>query len=150
MKNKALAALEPFIGDWVYTMYNCWFLESLDTEIKGFTTIERLHDSFLVLRNSSADKKPDDVWVIGYSDPQQKYQMFYYDQRGVARIFDASFDGSRMVFERQDADMFQRVTLQITKDGLHSIAEASDDKGTTWRTDLEMAYAKRGESQYVR
>lgn len=26
MKNKALAALEPLIGEWQYTMYNCWTL----------------------------------------------------------------------------------------------------------------------------
>jgi hypothetical protein len=142
MKNKALSALEPFIGKWEYTMYNCWFLESMDTRVKGFTTIERLHDSFVVIRNSDADKKPDDIWVIGYSDPQEKYQMFYYDQRGVSRIFDASFDGQKMVFQREDNDMHQRVTLEITSDGLHSVAEASEDQGTTWRKDLEMAYVK--------
>jgi hypothetical protein len=78
MKNKALSALESLIGEWEYTMYNCWFLKSMDTEVKGFTTIERLHDAFVVLRSSDADKKPADIWVIGYSDPQEKYQMFYY------------------------------------------------------------------------
>jgi hypothetical protein len=142
MKNKALFALEPFIGEWEYTMYNCWFLESMESTVKGFTTIERLHDSFVVIRNSDADKKPDDIWVIGYSDPQQKYQMFYYDQRGVSRIFDAFLDGQKMVFQREDNDMHQRLTLEITSDGLHSVAEASEDQGTTWRKDLEMAYVK--------
>lgn len=142
MKNEALAALEPLIGEWEYTMYNCWFLESMDTEVKGFTTIERLHDSFVVLRNSAADQKPDDIWVIGYSDPQEKYQMFYYDQRGVARIFDLSFDGKKLVFLREDKDFYQRMTLEIKTDGLHTIAEASEDEGKTWRKDLEMSYTK--------
>lgn len=142
MKNKALAALEPLIGKWEYTMYNCWFLESLDTKIKGFTTIERLDDSFVVVRSASADKKPEDTWVIGYSDPKQKYQMFYHDQRGVARIFDAVFDGKKLVFSRKDDDFYQRMTLEITDEGLHSVAEASDDKGKTWRKDLEMAYRR--------
>ena len=142
MKNKALSALEPLIGEWEYTMYNCWFLESMESTVKGFTTIERLHDAFVVIRNSDADNKPDDIWVIGYSDPQQKYQMFYYDQRGVSRIFDASFDGKKMVFQRQDNDMHQRLTLEITTDGLHSVAEASEDQGTTWRKDFEMTYVK--------
>jgi hypothetical protein len=142
MKNKALTALEPLIGEWEYTMYNCWFLESMDTKVKGFTTIERLHDSFVVIRNSDADKKPDDIWVIGYSDPQEKYQLFYYDQRGVARIFNLTFDGKKMIFWREDKDFYQRVTLEIKTDGLHSVAEASEDKGRTWRKDLEMAYAK--------
>lgn len=134
--------LESFIGEWEYTMYNAWFLESMDTEVKGFTTIERLQDSLVVVRSTDADKKPSDVWVIGYSDPQEKYQMFYYDQRGVARIFDTTCDGKKLVFSREDKDMHQRMTLEITDSGLHSVAEASDDKGKTWRKDLEMSYVK--------
>ena len=100
MENKALSALEPLIGEWEYTMYNAWFLESMDTKVKGFTTIERLEDSFVVVRSTDADKKPSDIWVIGYSDPQEKYMMFYYDQRGVSRIFNATFDGNQLVFWR--------------------------------------------------
>jgi hypothetical protein len=146
MINKALAALEPFIGEWEYTMYNCWFLESMDTKIKGFTTIERLHDTFVVVRSSDADKKPSDVWVIGHSDPQERYQMFYHDERGVSRIFDATFDGRKMAFHREDDDMHQRMSLEVTAGGLHAVAEASDDKGKTWRKDLEMDYARMGNS----
>lgn len=145
MKNKALAALEPLIGEWEYTMYNCWFLESMDVQIKGFTTIERLYDAFIVIRSSDADKKPSDTWVIGYSDPQEKYQMFYYDERGIARIFNTDFDGKTMVFWREDKDFHQRMTLEINGDSLHTIAEASDDRGKTWRKDLEMSHVRAGE-----
>jgi hypothetical protein len=142
MKNKALASLQPLIGEWEYTMYNAWFLESMDTQVKGTTTIERLHDSFVVARSSNADQKPEDIWVIGHSDPQEKYQMFYYDQRGVARIFNLAFDGKKLVFSREDKDMYQRMTLTIKAKGLHTVAEASDDRGETWRKDLEMDYVK--------
>jgi hypothetical protein len=142
MQNKALAALEPLVGTWEYTMYNCWFLESMDAKVKGLTTIERLDDSFLVIRSSDADKKPSDIWVIGYSDPQEKYQMFYHDQRGVARIFNMTFDNNKLVFLREDKDFYQRMILKIKTDGLHTTAEASDDKGKTWRKDLEMSYIK--------
>jgi hypothetical protein len=146
MENKALAALEPFIGHWEYTMYNCWFLESMDATVKGTATIERLHNTFIMLNETGADQKPSGTWVIGYSDPQEKYQMFYSDPRGVARIFDTTFDGTQLVFNREDNDMYQRMTLTITPDGLHSVAEASDDKGKTWRKDLEMSYVKVKES----
>ena len=64
MKNNGLAALEPLVGQWEYTMYNAWFLESMSTKVKGFTTIERLDGSFVVVRNSSANKKPEDIWVV--------------------------------------------------------------------------------------
>jgi hypothetical protein len=142
MKNKALAALEPLIGKWEYTMYNSWFLESMDTKVKGFTTVERFHDSFVVIHNSNADKKPEDIWIIGYSDSQEKYMMFYYDQRGVSRIFTTTFDGKELVFLREDEDMYQQIILEITDDGLHSVAEASEDKGKTWRKDLEMVHGR--------
>jgi len=142
MKNKGLAALEPLIGEWKYTMYNCWFLESMDTTVEGFTTIERLDDAFVVVRSTDANKKPSDTWVIGYSDPQERYQMLYHDQRGVARIFDTTFDGKTMIFSREDSDFYQRIILEITAEGLHSIAEMSENKGKTWRKDLEMAHVK--------
>lgn len=143
MKNQALAKLELLIGEWDYTMYNAWFLESMDTKVYGHATIERLHDSFVVMSETGADQKPGGVWVIGYSDPQEKYEMFYYDPRGVARIFNATFDGKKFVFWREDSDMHQRMTLEITESGLHSVAEASDDNGKTWRKDLEMDYVKK-------
>jgi hypothetical protein len=142
MKNKALAALEPFIGNWDYTMYNSWFLESMDTKVKGFTSIERLDDSFVLVRSTDADKKPSDTWVIGYSDPEERYRMLYYDQRGVARIFETTFDGKKLEFLREDKDFYQRMSLEVTEAGLHAVAEASDDKGKTWRKDLEMDYVR--------
>ncbi|MDT3695392.1 MAG: hypothetical protein ROY99_03300 [Ignavibacterium sp.] len=142
MKNKKFTALEPLIGQWEYTMYNCWFLESMDTKIKGSTTIEWLYDTFLTIRTIKADKKPSDIWVIGYSDAQQKYQMFYHDQRGVARIFNMTFDGKTIIFLREDEDFYQRITIKIETSRLHSIAEASKDKGKTWRKDLEMSLVK--------
>lgn len=147
MKNKGLAALEPLIGEWEYTMYNCWFLESMGTKVKGFTAIERLEDSFVVVRSTNADKKPSDIWIIGYSDPQERYEMFYHDQRGISRIFKTVFDGKKLVFDRKDKDMYQRLTLEITNTGLYSIAEASEDQGKTWRKDLEMDYVKVGDGK---
>jgi hypothetical protein len=34
------------------------------------------------------------------------------------------------------------MTLEIKADSLHTVAEASDDEGKTWRKDLEMSYIK--------
>lgn len=142
MKNKALAALESLIGEYDSIMYNAWFLESMDTEVKGSAVIERLHDAFIVVRSTDVDKKPNDIWIIGYSDPQEKYEMFYYDQRGVARIFDVIFDGKKLVALREDKDFYQRLTIEITNDGLYFVPEASEDKGKTWRKDFDMVYER--------
>ena len=145
MENKALAALEPLIGDWEYTLYNAWFLDSMDTRVVGRTIIERLHNAFVVLRNES-DGKPDDIWVIGYSDAQNKYQMFYYDQRGVARIFDMTFDGATWSAWREDTDFYQRFTITLSPDKMHSVVEASEDQGKTWRKDFDMAYVRKAKA----
>lgn len=143
MKNKALAALEPFIGNWDYTMYNCWFLKSMDDTMKGSTSFERLEGGLLVMRETDADKKPGGMWVLGYSDPQERYEMLYYDERGVSRIFNSTFDGKTLHAWREDKDMHQKMTLTINDDGtLHGIAEASDDQGKTWRKDFDMSYTK--------
>lgn len=123
-------------------MFNCWFLESMDAEVKGFTNIEWLYDTFLIIQTTDADNKPNDIWVIGYSDPQKKYQMFYHDQRGVSRIFNMTFDSKTIIFLREDEDFYQRITLEIEEEKLHSIAEASEDQGKTWRKDLEMSFLK--------
>lgn len=142
MKNDALAALEVLVGKYEYTLYNAWFLPSMDTKIKGYATIERLYDSFIVMRSSEADKKPHDVWVIGYSDPQLRYQAFSYDQRGIARIFDVTFESKKLVFIREDKDFYQKITIKITESGLHFVPEASENKGKTWRKDFDMVYVR--------
>lgn len=150
MKNKGLAALEPLIGEWEYTIYNAWFLESMDTKIVGKAVIERLHDSFVVIRSEAdgeteSERPMADIWVIGYSDPQEKYQLFYYDQRGVARIFDMHFDGNTWSFFREDEDFYQRFTAQIAPNKIQAFTEASEDKGTTWRKDFDMTYIRKSE-----
>lgn len=144
MKNKGLATLEPLIGEWEYTMYNAWFLESMDTKIVGKTVIEWQHDSFVVVRGE-VDGKPDDIWVIGYSDAREKYQLFYYDQRGVARIFDMNYDSKIWEFSREDGDFYQRFTAQLAPNKIQAFWEASDDKGKTWRKDFDITYIRKSE-----
>jgi hypothetical protein len=37
--NEALQQLEPLVGDWEVTLTHAWFLDSLDTEIRGTATV---------------------------------------------------------------------------------------------------------------
>jgi hypothetical protein len=141
MKNDGLAALEPLIGEWEYTIYNAWFLESMDTTMMGRYTIERLHGAFVVVRGEF-EGKPDDFLVIGYSDPRAKYQVFSYDQRGVARIFNMTFDGTEWRYWREDPDFHQRFVAQVSKDRIQAYTEASEDEGKTWRKDFDITYVR--------
>ena len=135
--NKGLAALQPLVGEWDYTIYNAWFLDSMETTIVGKTFIERLHGSFLMMRGEF-EGKVDDVMVIGYSDAREQYQLFYYDQRGVSRIFDMEFDGTRWSYQRQDPDFYQRFTAEVSAETITGITEASEDQGRTWRKDFNI------------
>ena len=140
-KNAGLAALQPLIGEWEFTISNAWFLDSMETTIVGRTVIERLYDSFVVLRDE-VDGELDDIWVIGYSDPQKKYQLFTYDQRGVSRIFDMTFDGTSWTFSREDEDFYQRFIAHVSEDRIEARTEASEDKGKTWRKDFDITYVR--------
>jgi hypothetical protein len=39
MKNEAIAALEPLVGEWKLTMTNAWFLDPPDQKVEGSARI---------------------------------------------------------------------------------------------------------------
>jgi transcriptional regulator with XRE-family HTH domain len=86
MKHTPLKKFEPWIGKWDLILTNSWFMKSLDTKTKGKASFEWL-DGLLIFRFGSG-KTPGATSVIGYSDAKKKYEMLYYDGRGVYRIFD--------------------------------------------------------------
>jgi hypothetical protein len=90
LRNEAIAALEPLVGAWKLTMTGAWFLDSLETKVEGTARIEWLDEAFLVLR-SEFDSEREWTWVFGRSEANERYQVLYHDQRGVARVFDMTF-----------------------------------------------------------
>jgi hypothetical protein len=141
MKHKPLKAFEPYIGKWETVMTNCWFLESMDAKKKGWATFEWL-DGLLVFRFGTG-KTPGAVSVIGYSDQQKRYEMLYYDDRGVYRIFDVKKKGTSWIMIRKDKDFYQRLRMSI-KNGLPIMTpEASENKGKTWRKDFDLFFTKK-------
>lgn len=42
MRNRALQKLDMLLGNWTLTLSNAWFLDSLDTQLRGAATIEWL------------------------------------------------------------------------------------------------------------
>jgi hypothetical protein len=142
MDNTALKALEPLIGKWEVTMHNAWFLDSMETKATGWATFDWLHDSFVVWR-WKVGETPAATWVIGFSDPQDKYEMFYYDERGMSRIFAMEFDGKTWTFSREDKDFYQRFEAHISKNTIKAVTEASEDQGKTWRKDFDLIFTKK-------
>jgi len=143
VKNEAIAALEPLVGNWKLTMTNAWFLDSLETKVEGTATIEWLDDAFLILRSEFGAKERDWTWVMGRSDANDRYVLLYYDQRGVARVVDMSFGDGEWSISREDPDFHQRVISTVAPDRIVSDVGASEDAGTTWRKDFDMIWERQ-------
>ncbi|HJR92670.1 MAG TPA: hypothetical protein VJ938_09535 [Acidimicrobiia bacterium] len=142
MKNAAIARLEELIGSWDLVMTNSWFLDSLDERVDGSATFEWLDESFIVFRWGLGDEAPA-VQVIGYSDAQARYQVFYHDDRGVARIFDMELDGNHWTLLREDTDFHQRFTAENLGDRIEAAWDASEDNGVTWRKDFDLIFTRK-------
>jgi len=134
--------LEGLVGEWDLTMTHAWFLDSLDTEIHGWATFEWFADAFVVMRSGFDDGS---TWasVFGRSDARDTYVAFYYDDRGVYRIFDMMFADGVWTLLREDPDFHQRIVMRIQPDRIDMRADASEDAGQTWRKDLDYIFEPR-------
>ncbi|HWB90144.1 MAG TPA: hypothetical protein VG872_13190 [Acidimicrobiia bacterium] len=141
MKNEAIARLEPIIGRWDLMMTNAWFLDSLEERVEGWASFEWLDESFIVFRWALGDESPA-VQVIGHSDAQDRSQVFYHDDRGVARIFEMELEGVRWSMLREDPDFHQRFTAVIHEDRIEAAWDASEDSGVNWRKDFDLLFTR--------
>jgi hypothetical protein len=146
MRNEAMEQLDCLVGSWRATMRNAWFLEPADREVTGSATVEWLGDAFVVFRwtieGDVASATNEMVLVRGRSDPQDAYTALYHDERGVCRVYAMTFDSSRWSLSREDADMFQRFIADVEPDRINGRWEASEDRGSTWRKDFDLAFER--------
>ena len=148
MKNPVIARMEPLIGRWDLVLTNAWFLDSLDVRVEGWASFDWLDESLIVFRWALGEV-PATVQVIGYSDAQERYQVLYHDDRGVARVFDMTFDGTTWTLLREDPDFHQRFTAEIEGDRIEGAWDASEDGGETWRKDFDLIFTRAGGSTGV-
>ena len=73
--NDAMRRLESLVGEWDVTMTHAWFLDTMDTEIKGSATFEWLADAFLVLRSTWEDDSKFEL-VFGRNDARDEFVAF--------------------------------------------------------------------------
>jgi hypothetical protein len=146
MRNKAVEQLDVLVGSWRTTLCNAWFLEPPDQEVPGTATVEWLGDAFVVFRwtmgGDVGDATSEMVLVLGRSDARDAYTALYHDERGVCRVFDMTFDGSRWVLNREDSDMYQRYVADVEPDRIAGRWEASEDRGATWRKDFDLIFER--------
>ena len=143
-RNEAMDRLaDALVGHWTLTLSGAWFLDSPATEVTGWAKIEWLGDSFLRLQGNPGEEHAQ-TWdyVFGRSDARDAYTVLYRDERGVCRVFDMTFDGTEWTMLREDPDFHQRWVSRIEADGIHGRWEASEDEGSTWRKDFDLAFTR--------
>jgi hypothetical protein len=146
MPNEAMRRLDVLTGTWQVTMRNAWFLEPAGLEVPGTATGEWLADAFVVFRwtmGGDVGKATNEmVLVLGRSDVRDTYTALYHDERGTCRVYAMTFGDGHWSLDREDPDMYQRFVAEVGPDRITGRWEASDDQGSTWRKDFDLAFER--------
>jgi hypothetical protein len=100
--------------------------------------------AYLRMRAETEDERvPDGIYIFGSDDASELVTMLYFDERGVSRIFAATFSGNVLKFWRNAPGFSQRFTGTFAGDNntIQVMIELSED-GSTWVNDLEQTYTR--------
>jgi len=87
---------------------------------------------------------PDGVCVIGEADDHDGFRQYYFDSRGVRRIYEMTLADGVWKLWRDDPDPFpQRFVGEISADGATIAArwEKAED-GSSFTTDFDLTYRR--------
>ena len=135
--------LEPLIGEW-----------KLEVDIPGSDgvratcTFEWILGGAFVEQRSEVDHPaaPNGVCIIGANG--DGFTQHYFDSRGIARVYEMTFDGGRWELLRvkpdfTPLDFTQRYLGQLSDDGKRIDGEwQSSNKGQDWQLDFHLNYVK--------
>jgi hypothetical protein len=151
-KNDAIERLQPFIGEW---NMEAVFPSSSPAAGMQATGVARTVFEYLAGRRFVIQRwelphpdAPDGIAIIGWDRDRGSLVQHYFDSRGVARLYEMSFeDGlwklSRTAADFSPLDFAQRYTGRISEDGdtIQGRWELSTD-GPQWQHDFELNYRK--------
>lgn len=142
MKNAALAPLGFLIGKWNVEMVHSALPQPLSWE----DSFEWVEDSFIIWHWQGKAEVPKATAIIGRNENKSGniYTMLYYDERGVSRIMEMSFENGIWRYRRLDSDFSQRFEGIIDKDRkvIKGKGEVSKNGGQTWVHDFSITYTK--------
>jgi hypothetical protein len=142
-----LERLEPFVGEW--RIEAPAFELPAELANRALTTFEwTLGRAFLLERATiPVPEAPDGLMVIGPAEGGG-YTQHYFDSRGIARLYEMTFDGRDWTLERHAADFsplpfHQRWTSAFSddRDSIEGRWETSPD-GREWELDFELFYRR--------
>ena len=140
-------ALEPFVGEWTMKPDAPW----APAEAGGSLVFEWMKGRrFLIQRwEIPIPEAPDGIAIIGFDEGRGTYLQHYFDSRGVARVYEMSFDGRvwRLSRETEDfspLDFKQRFEGTFSDDGrtIDGRWDMTNDAGE-WELDFAGTYRRR-------
>lgn len=141
-QNAELAPLGFLIGTWNVTMKHTAIPEPLSWQ----DTFSWLDNGFIVWHWQGKNEVPQATLIIGRNEQayKNKYNIFYYDARGISRFMNMSFENKVWKFSRNGADFYQRMEYVISDDEktMKGHGEMSHDQGKTWKHDFDIEYTK--------
>lgn len=140
--NLAPKPFEVLIGEWRTTGSHPYFP---GLTLSGRAIFEWAEGgAFMVMRSEFEHPDfPQGIELFGSDDGLNKYYMLHFDERGVSRKYDVSFESGVLNWYRNDPEFSQRFSLTIEEDGhtMTSVGEMSQ-KGGPWEKDLSVTYVR--------
>jgi hypothetical protein len=135
----SLQGLDALVGEWTtdatHPMYP-------STAVHGHSTFELLQgEKFLIVRARSDHADfPDSISIIGDTEG---LRMYYFDSRGVHRVYEVSVSDEALEISRDAPGFSQRFTGTFEDGGntIRGLWKLSRDD-TTWEDDLRITYRR--------
>lgn len=145
--NPAVERLAPLVGEWSLAVA---FPGAPEGDSGARTSFEWMSgERFLIQRwEVPHPAAPDGIAVIGWDDGRGTLLQHYFDSRGVARVYEMSFEGglwklSRTAPDFSELDFSQRFEGRLSDDArtIHGRWEIAKD-GSSWQHDFDLTYSK--------
>ena len=134
----ALEHLDVLVGEWI-------------THVPGFSgngnvTFTWLEGGGFLIQHSTIDRPefPNGISLYGATGPDGGLQQHYFDSRGVARLYDVTFDGRVLTISREGPDWPQRYIGELSEDGntLSGRWERGESLGAPLQHDFDLTYTR--------
>jgi hypothetical protein len=144
-----LGPLGAFIGEWSIEAFFPG-APPPPPDLRGRTVFEWMPgERFLVQRwEVPIPEAPDGIAIIGFDETRNALLQHYFDSRGVARVYEMSFDNGVWKLWRDSADFSpldfsQRFEGRFSDDGktIDGRWEICHD-GSNWELDFDLTYTK--------
>ncbi len=115
------------------------------TTFHGRTSFEWLESGAFLIMHSEIDEPeiPSGIAIFGSDDVTKEFFMLYFDERGVSRKYNVSFEKNILTWWRNTPEFSQRMTFKVSDDGdtIESRGVMSKN-GSDWEGDLELTYTR--------